>query len=171
MYLSDFRERTMPTLVMLPTQLGSVVEHYVRKLHEMISLRAYELFEQRGCQHGGDLDDWLQAEQDQTPVEIADADSELIVSVQVQGFEERELDVIVDASQVLVIRKPWLRPKEDKQETPDRMQRNISDAEPSPELVRFIPLPCSIIPEKATVRLHHDGFIEVNLPKATIKTG
>jgi len=29
---------------------------------EIIRIRAYELFEQRGCRHGSDLDDWLQAE-------------------------------------------------------------------------------------------------------------
>jgi Protein of unknown function (DUF2934) len=29
---------------------------------EKIRFRAYELFQQRGCQHGRDLDDWLQAE-------------------------------------------------------------------------------------------------------------
>ncbi len=31
-------------------------------LEEKIRFRAYELFEQRGSQHGHDLDDWLQAE-------------------------------------------------------------------------------------------------------------
>jgi len=29
---------------------------------EIIRMRAYHLFEQRGGQHGYDLDDWLQAE-------------------------------------------------------------------------------------------------------------
>ena len=29
---------------------------------DLIRTRAYELFEQRGCENGHDLDDWLQAE-------------------------------------------------------------------------------------------------------------
>jgi Protein of unknown function (DUF2934) len=29
---------------------------------EIIRMRAYQLFEQRGGRHGSDLDDWLQAE-------------------------------------------------------------------------------------------------------------
>jgi Protein of unknown function (DUF2934) len=29
---------------------------------EIIRMRAYHLFEQRGSRHGSDLDDWLQAE-------------------------------------------------------------------------------------------------------------
>ena len=33
-------------------------------LEERIRLRAYELYEARGCQDGHDLDDWLQAEAD-----------------------------------------------------------------------------------------------------------
>jgi hypothetical protein len=31
-------------------------------LNDTIARRAYELFEQRGCGHGYDLDDWLTAE-------------------------------------------------------------------------------------------------------------
>lgn len=29
---------------------------------ELIRLRAYQLYEGRGCEHGHDLDDWFQAE-------------------------------------------------------------------------------------------------------------
>jgi len=32
------------------------------QLEERIRLRAYELYEQRGANHGHELDDWLQAE-------------------------------------------------------------------------------------------------------------
>ncbi len=31
-------------------------------LHDEIAVVAYELFESRGCVHGCDLDDWLEAE-------------------------------------------------------------------------------------------------------------
>ncbi len=31
---------------------------------EEIRLRAYEIFQARGCRHGHDLDDWLQAERE-----------------------------------------------------------------------------------------------------------
>ena len=31
-------------------------------LEAKIRFRAYELFQERGCEHGRDLDDWLQAE-------------------------------------------------------------------------------------------------------------
>ncbi len=38
---------------------------------EKIRFRAYELFEQRGCEHGRDLDDWLQAESELLRSKIA----------------------------------------------------------------------------------------------------
>jgi hypothetical protein len=31
-------------------------------IQQAVRVRAYELFEQRGCQHGHDFDDWLRAE-------------------------------------------------------------------------------------------------------------
>jgi Protein of unknown function (DUF2934) len=34
------------------------------ELHEQIARRAYELYEQRGRQHGNDVADWLQAEEE-----------------------------------------------------------------------------------------------------------
>ena len=33
-----------------------------REVQEAISLRAYEIYQSRGCANGCDLDDWLQAE-------------------------------------------------------------------------------------------------------------
>ncbi len=36
------------------------------ELQERIRFRAYELYEQRGEEHGYDLDDWLQAEAEVT---------------------------------------------------------------------------------------------------------
>lgn len=39
--------------------------------HEQIAARAYAIYLERGCQHGHDVDDWLQAEYEllQLPVE------------------------------------------------------------------------------------------------------
>ncbi len=34
----------------------------IESTEEMIRIRAHELYEQRGCEPGHDLDDWLQAE-------------------------------------------------------------------------------------------------------------
>lgn len=34
------------------------------ELHVLIAKRAYELYRERGCQHGSALDDWLDAERE-----------------------------------------------------------------------------------------------------------
>ncbi len=47
---------------------------------EIIRLRAYQLFEQRGYEHGHDFDDWLQAEAEiagKKPANPADSTTEL----------------------------------------------------------------------------------------------
>lgn len=47
-------------------QAQSGLPHYISEeiLHGRIEKRAYELFVQRGCQHGYDREDWFQAEHD-----------------------------------------------------------------------------------------------------------
>jgi len=40
--------------------------------HDAIARRAYELYEARGCAHGCDLDDWLQAERECGPASGAE---------------------------------------------------------------------------------------------------
>ena len=53
--------RKPPSTTKTPTQ------NKIRpELGQAIRLRAYELFEQRGKEHGHDLDDWLQAEAELT---------------------------------------------------------------------------------------------------------
>lgn len=44
----------------------SETQMYEPARSQEISVRAYELFEQRGREHGHDLDDWLQAEAEMT---------------------------------------------------------------------------------------------------------
>jgi hypothetical protein len=53
--------RKPPSTTKTPTQNKIRTE-----LKQAIRLRAYELFEQRGKEHGHDLDDWLQAEAELT---------------------------------------------------------------------------------------------------------
>ncbi|HLI62466.1 MAG TPA: DUF2934 domain-containing protein [Terriglobales bacterium] len=40
---------------------------------ELIRKRAYEFYEQRGCEHGHDLEDWLKAEAEVMGKKVADS--------------------------------------------------------------------------------------------------
>jgi hypothetical protein len=42
--------------------VGHVVVHATPVCTEIISERAYQLFERRGCVHGFDVQDWIEAE-------------------------------------------------------------------------------------------------------------
>lgn len=49
----------------MPDKLEVLAKSHLGSLElteEIIRMRAYELFEQRGYQHGHDMEDWLQAE-------------------------------------------------------------------------------------------------------------
>jgi hypothetical protein len=56
------------------TTTGSAhLEVGAEELQDRIRERAFELYEQRGCQDGRELDDWLQAEAETTRQEVATA--------------------------------------------------------------------------------------------------
>jgi hypothetical protein len=47
-----------------PSPAGKTSSQIVSVPHEAIALRAYQAFLKRGCIHGLDLDDWLEAERE-----------------------------------------------------------------------------------------------------------
>ncbi|MGH7142691.1 MAG: DUF2934 domain-containing protein [Planctomycetota bacterium] len=49
------------------TAVESIADKGTGPSHETIAKRAYELYEESGCQNGRCLDHWLQAEQDLAP--------------------------------------------------------------------------------------------------------
>jgi hypothetical protein len=57
--MAQSRRKQQDRLITIPT-VASVVDH----TEHDIAVRAYALYEQRGGEHGHDLDDWLQAERE-----------------------------------------------------------------------------------------------------------
>lgn len=53
-----------PKIVRAPRRKTVMVESRDQPRHDAIALRAYELFIQRGGEHGRDWEDWLSAERD-----------------------------------------------------------------------------------------------------------
>ena len=61
-----------------------------------ISRRAYELFQNRGCSHGSDWDDWFRAETELLkPIKcyVLESDDRLIARAEVPGFGPHEIKV------------------------------------------------------------------------------
>jgi len=110
-----------PAVAKLPS--GSVLEHHLRRIRDLVAGRAYQLFEKHGRSFGHDLDDWLEAERELRhlmPIEVRESDDKLTVSIQVPGFKAAELQVRIEASQLLISGK--------RQTTPEPEARRSSTA-------------------------------------------
>ncbi|HKS81698.1 MAG TPA: DUF2934 domain-containing protein [Candidatus Acidoferrales bacterium] len=47
-----------------PSSPKDTAAPHLQPTHEAIALRAHQIFLDRGCEHGHDVDDWLQAERE-----------------------------------------------------------------------------------------------------------
>jgi len=119
----------------------------------IISLRAYEIFCTRGCEHGAHIEDWLTAERELLPKEgdvvFAESDSECVLSIASRPNQSRIL-VSVAPSNVLIL---WKR---------DENEGAGDDVDSYSTLV-LAPLPRPIDPEKAEVT-YREGRAWLDLP-------
>jgi len=78
----------------------------MHELHRMIARRAYELFEQRGREHGRHLDDWSQAESEITYVcrhDLRESDLAVTVRAEIPGsFTPKQLQISVESRRLMV---------------------------------------------------------------------
>ena len=77
----------------------------VRRLSRLIERRAYEFYEERGQQDGGDMNDWLRAESEvagRSP-DLREASSWYTVNVPISGCTPQEVYVGVDAKRGVVV--------------------------------------------------------------------
>jgi len=69
-----------------------------RAIHSEIQKRAYDLFVQKGCREGREMEDWLTAERELLccpPSELAETEDEIRIQVAVPGFHAGVLQVSV----------------------------------------------------------------------------
>lgn len=76
--------------------------HHLREstnaLHDEIRTRAFDLFLQKGCQEGRELEDWLAAEQEVLcvpPAELAETKDEIHIQIATPGWDAHTLQVDV----------------------------------------------------------------------------
>jgi HSP20 family protein len=84
----------------------AILLNHRRKLHDLIARRAYELYEQRGGEHGRHLDDWLQAESEVMYTcrhDLRDSDLAFTLRAEVPGsFTAEQLKVSVEPHRLMV---------------------------------------------------------------------
>lgn len=78
----------------------------MNEIHDMVAHRAYELFEMRGRDDGGDLDDWLQAEGELVHScrhDVKESPEAIILRAEVPGtFTPDQLKVSVEPHRLMV---------------------------------------------------------------------
>lgn len=132
----------------------------VQELNERVGRRALELFEARGCVHGHDREDWLQAESEMlrtVPVDVLETETEVMIRADVPGFNEKNLEVRVTPRSVCILGK-----REDTRE--EKEASVIYSERHATEIFRVVGLSSDIDPEKVNASLT-DGVLEIKLAK------
>jgi HSP20 family protein len=133
----------------------------VGRMFEEIRQRAFELFANRGCAAGKDLDDWLEAEREllwTPPAGMVESEREFRVRVAAPGFDAKDLQVTALPGAV-VIQAETKKEEEKKDE-----KLRISELS-TRKLYRRIDLPLPVDMERVTAALDK-GMLEVVAAKA-----
>jgi HSP20 family molecular chaperone IbpA len=91
--------------VLQTNPLEGGVSNHLTEIQEAIALRAYQLFEDRGCVHGHDLEDWFRAESEiLLPISfsIDELDGRLIVRAEVPLPTVDDLEVQVQDQRIII---------------------------------------------------------------------
>jgi HSP20 family protein len=131
-----------------------------QELNDLISRRAYELFELRGSLHGYDHEDWLQAVSEilrDVPVEITETETGFTIRADVPGFSEKEIEVRVAPRSVCITGQ--------QQETSEQKNANAVNVERrSSQIFRAVELPSEIDPSQVRATVS-GGVLEIKLLK------
>lgn len=155
-------QATPPPGVIEIVEARRLRDDFRQKIYQMIEWRAYNLFEEHGCNHGNDIWDWLTAEDELTfkPVTPPPAESEerFRVFVETPGFLEGQLKIALTPHSVIIAgeRGPVA------QVTPGD---GLYSGSHRPRIfLREIGLSHEIDPSGVTARLDH-GILIIDLPK------
>ena len=147
--------------VILKLMDGDPFFQRIREIYDNLARRAYELFDGRGRQDGHDLEDWFRAESEllnPVPVEISEADGQLIVRADIPGFREKDIEVRVDPHRLIISGKR-------EQIRDQKKKKTLYSERRSDEVCRVLDLPEEVDSDKVKATLQ-DGTLEITLPKA-----
>ena len=132
----------------------------MEEIQQEVARRAYDLFEQRGREHGHDFEDWATAEsQLLAPISIQEMESAdgLEITARVPGFNEHDIEIAVEPRRVFLSGKTEQTTVAADEDAPARMRQAAM-------FVRAIDLPIEVAATKATAQLT-DGTLRLSLPK------
>jgi HSP20 family protein len=132
----------------------------MKEFSQSIARRAYDFFEARGREFGHDLEDWFRAESElmrRTPVEIKEAENQIIVRAEVPGFTANEIKVSVEPQRLVLSGKS-------EKTTEEKKELTVLSEFRSNQFCRELRLPAEIDPAKTTAVLK-DGVLELVFAK------
>jgi HSP20 family protein len=128
---------------------------------ELISRRAFELFESRGYLPGHEKEDWLRAESEllhPVPLRLFESIGEYVVQAEVPGFHKKDLEISVEPRRLVI---SGLR-----EATPQRKNAQVICSEVRADrLLRAVDLPSEVDTSRVSTTLE-DGILTVELPKS-----
>jgi HSP20 family molecular chaperone IbpA len=127
-------------------------------VHDGIRQRAFQLFEEKGCQPGFELEDWLEAERQVLfcpPAELIETRNEVHIIAAVPGFEARALQVDVFPESITIEgKRPATEP------APGAHFSELGEK----RLLRQFALPARICPDDVEATLD-DGVLRIIVKK------
>lgn len=136
----------------------------MEEIQQEIARRAYELFEERGREHGHDFEDWATAESEllaAVSVEGNETEEGLEITVEVPGFNEKDIHVTVEP------RRVFLSGKTETTIAPETEGTQVTGRQAT-MFFRAIDLPAEVDATKAEARLQ-EGRLTLTLPRLTAK--
>jgi hypothetical protein len=124
-------------------------EQHQKIIQSTVAQRAYQLFEQRGCKHGFDLDDWISAEKELLMDDFSG--DTLAFHLFIESPRNPEVTTVLSLTtlSLVVLRSPT---------------RHLGKTDIVPDVVSVHVLPEEIDPTEANV-YPLDGLLHVHLPK------
>ena len=129
--------------------------------YEIISRRAFELFESRGAAPGREKEDWLRAESEllhPVPLNLIESIGEYVVQAEVPGFCKNDLEIGVEPRRVVI---SGLRDARVQRENAQVIYSEVV----SNRLLRSVDLPSDVDTSGVHTTVE-DGILTVELPKS-----
>lgn len=132
----------------------------MEEMRQEIARRAYERFEERGQEHGRDLDDWAAAEAEllaPVSMEMTESANHIEITAEVPGFNEHDIEIALEP------RRVFLSGRQEKALKPDPASPAAGGRRTS-MFFGTIDLPADIDTAKAAARFEDGRFI-LKLPR------
>ncbi|MBZ5702376.1 MAG: Hsp20/alpha crystallin family protein [Acidobacteriia bacterium] len=139
---------------------GSLLDQ-MEEMFDVLSHRAYSIFEENGRIFGRDLEHWFQAEREllhPVHVNIAESEDSLHILAEVPGFTEKELEISVEPRRLTITGKRETSKEEKKGKT-------VYAERCADQILRVVDLPVEVETGKVAAMLKN-GVLELTMPKA-----